>query len=162
MRELVMAVAVTVAALIARDARADQAKDQPSTWDKTKVEVKKDARAANAQIDRSAQKARDWTRKKTGGDAAKRANEDRKHPLFAGKDNYEVKGKITKVSTNTVTIARDELPPATLIVSPSTKVEVGGEAASVKQLKAGQDVKASFNLEGSKAEAVEIKAEKAK
>ncbi len=86
--------------------------------------------------------------------------DDRKHPLFEGKKNFDLDGKVQHASKDQITIQRDKLPPATLHVAPGTKVELDGKASSVDQLQAGQDVKASFNLRGGTAEAVEIKANK--
>ncbi len=78
---------------------------------------------------------------------------------FEGKSNFDVEGKISKVSRDSVTLTREGLPAATLKVSKQTRIEVDGNTATIKQLKQGQDVKASFNLEGDKPLAVEIKAE---
>ncbi len=85
-----------------------------------------------------------------------------KRSLFEGKSNFDLVGKISKVGRDTITLTREDLPAATLKVSKETKIEVDGNTASIKQLKQGQDVKASFNLEGEKPLAVEIKAEMAK
>jgi hypothetical protein len=82
--------------------------------------------------------------------------------VFEGKNNFDVKGKVQHASQDKITIQRDDLPPVTLHVSPSTKVEVDGKKAAAGQLKQGQDVRASFNLRGEKPEAVEIKADKLK
>ncbi|HEX9306188.1 MAG TPA: hypothetical protein VF894_01780 [Anaeromyxobacter sp.] len=87
-------------------------------------------------------------------------SDERKHPLFDGKKNFDLDGKVQQASKDEITIQRDKLPPATLHVAPGTKVEVDGKASSVDQLQPGQDVKASFNLRGGTAEAVEIKADK--
>ena len=92
--------------------------------------------------------------------AAGRKGDEPKHPLFDGKKNFDLDGKVQDASKDRITIQRKELPPATLHVSPGTKVEVDGKRASTEQLQQGQDVKASFNLHGETAEAVEIKADK--
>ncbi len=97
----------------------------------------------------------------TGAGATAGANE-RKHPTFEGKDNYEVKGKIEAVTASSITVRRDELPAAKLSVDRNTKIELDGQHVAASQLKQGQDVKASFNLKGDKPLAVEIKAEKMK
>jgi hypothetical protein len=92
-----------------------------------------------------------------------RANADsRKQGPFADADNFEVKGKLHKMSKSSITIRRDEdkLPPAKLNVDRQTRIEVDGEQATWAQLKQGADVKASFNLRDDKPMAVEIKAEK--
>ncbi len=166
MRKLMMAGALAAAALFARDVQADEAaKERREAWDATKADVKQESREAKAEakqksgeakseMEQDVQKTRDRMHDRTA------QNAEKKHPLFEGKNNFEVKGKIQKVSMNSITVAREELPAATLNVSKSTKIEIDGENASMKQLKPGQEVKASFNLQGSKAEAVEIKAEK--
>ncbi len=87
---------------------------------------------------------------------------DVKHPLFDGKKNFDLDGKVQEASGDRVTIQRKELPAATLHVAPGTKVVVDGKASSADQLQVGQDVKASFNLRGGTPEAVEIKADKLK
>ncbi len=84
-----------------------------------------------------------------------------KRSLFEGKSNFDLEGKISKVGRDTITLSREDLPAATLKVSKETKIEVDGNTASIKELKQGQDVKASFNLQGEKPLAVEIKAQKA-
>lgn len=95
----------------------------------------------------------------------RRADERRadvKHPVFDGKKNFDMDGKVKSTSSDSITIERkDGLPPATLHVGAGTKVEVDGKRSSVASLTPGQDVKASFNMSGEKAEAVEIKADKA-
>lgn len=74
-------------------------------------------------------------------------------------DDFEIKGKISKVSKNTVTLHRDDATTATLHCDRNTKVELDGDTARMAQLKPGQDVKASFNLKGDKPMAIEIKAD---
>jgi hypothetical protein len=98
---------------------------------------------------------------RTQRDATART-EQPKHPLFEGKNNFDLKGKVGEVSENAVTIERKDLPAAKLHVSPNTKLEVDGKKATLHELQQGQDVKASFNLQGDKVEAVEIKADKLK
>lgn len=97
---------------------------------------------------------------RAGASAERQA--DKKHPLFEGKKNFDVEGKVSRASSDEVTIERkDGLPPATLKVGSGTKIQVDGQQASAAQLQAGQDVKASFNLRGDSPEAVEVKAKKA-
>jgi hypothetical protein len=113
-----------------------------------------DVAAPDARTERDARTQRDAT--------AGRAGEQPKHPLFEGKNNFDLKGKVAEVSENAVTIERKDLPAAKLHVSPNTKLEVDGKKATLHELQQGQDVKASFNLQGDKVEAVEIKADKLK
>jgi hypothetical protein len=100
-------------------------------------------------------------RKDTTG-ATGMMGDEKKHPMFEGKNNYEVKGKIQSVTASSITVRRDEMPPAKLRVDRNTKIELDGERASASQLKEGQEVKASFNLSDDKPMAVEIDAEKMK
>jgi hypothetical protein len=92
------------------------------------------------------------------GDSGQRG--EKKHLLFEGKKNFDVYGKVTQVSPDRITIQRDDLPAATLHVSPNTKIEMDGKQVSTQELTRGQDVKASFNLQGEKPEALEIKAQR--
>ncbi len=75
------------------------------------------------------------------------------------KSDFDIKGKISKVSKGSITLNRDDATMATLHVDRNTKVELDGNVARVAQLKPGQDVKASFNLKGDKPMAIEIKAD---
>ena len=176
MRKLAMAMAVAALAVFAQGARAeDAAKERREAADATKDQIKEGAHdaksdvkqgahdtrdAAGAQADRAGDKLNETRAKHETNAQTAQANE-KKHSLFDGKDNFNVDGKIQKVSKDSVTIARDALPPATLKISKETKVELDGDAVSAGQLKQGQDVKASFNLRADKPEAVEIKAKKA-
>lgn len=162
MRKLMMAGALAVAALVARDVRADEAaKERREAWDATKAEAKQESREAQAEVKQESREARDRMNERSAQMQGGAQAGEKRHPVFDGKDNFEVKGKIQKVSMSSITVARDELPAATLSVSKGTKIQLDGENASMKQLRAGQEVKASFNLQGSKAEAVEIEAQKA-
>ena len=178
MRKLVMAMAVAALAVVAQGARADDAaKERREAADATKDQVKQGAHEAKSDVKRGAHDARDAASaqadkagakmNETRSDARHDANartaqaNDKKHSLFDGKDNFKVDGKIQKVSKGSLTIAREDLPPATLKISKETKVELDGDAVSAGQLKQGQDVKASFNLREDKPEAVEIQAKKA-
>ncbi len=75
------------------------------------------------------------------------------------KDDFEIEGKVSKVSGDKLTLNRDDATTATLHVDSVTKIEVDGNAAKLSQLKPGQDVKASFNLKDDKPMAIEIKAD---
>lgn len=173
MRKLIMAGVLAAVALVAPNAGADDAaKERREAADATKAEVKQDAREARSEVKQEGREARQEMKEagremKHEGQHAREgmhrdatARGEKKHPMFEGKNNFDMKGKVLKVSANSITIARDDLPAATLVVSPNTKIELDGERASIKQLLPGQDVKASFNLQGQRAEAVEIKAEK--
>jgi hypothetical protein len=176
MRKLGMA-GVIAAALLAQGAWADDAaKERREAADATRAEVKQEGREARAETKQEAREAQREVKqegreaRESMGSAADRTEQraaagmrgqqEKKHPIFDGKDNFEVEGKIQKASKNSITVTREELPAATLSVSQHTKIELDGDQVSASQLKPGQDVKASFNLRGDKAEAVEIKAEK--
>ncbi len=74
------------------------------------------------------------------------------------KDDFDVKGKVGRVSARSVTIERDNSTPATLVIDPATKIELDGKPARPTELKPGSDVKASFNLRGERPIAVDLKA----
>jgi hypothetical protein len=173
MRKLWM-VGVLAAALFAQTARAeDAAKERREAADATADQMKQEGREAKTDAQEHAREAQSDMQKQqaeTSKEMQERRAEareasakgDKKHPLFEGKNNFDVDGKIQKVSPKSITVAREGLPAATLNISKDTKIELDGEQASMKQLKQGQDVKASFNLKGDKPEAVEVKAEKMK
>jgi hypothetical protein len=105
----------------------------------------------------------DRTSREMRADARADANPANRHGEFEGKKNFDVDGKVSHASAGEITIERKGgLPPATLKLGSGTKVEVNGKHASAAQLQPGQDVKASFNLRGGTAEAVEVKAGKPK
>jgi hypothetical protein len=176
MRKLTFAAALAAAALFAQGARAEDAKDKAKdAGNQAASATRKEGQRLREAGDRavnghgsagsSEQKAEE-ARSPMNGDAHNRTAQNtkdataKKHPLFDGKKNFDVDGKIQKVSANSITIQREDLPPATLSVSHDTKIELDGNHASAKQLKEGEDVKASFNLNKAKAEAVEIKAKR--
>ncbi len=120
------------------------------------------ARQEAGQAGRAAGQAAEQTgqrMKQEGQEAATTATgTEKRHALFEGQTNFDVEGKISKVSKSSITLKREGLPTATLMVSKDTKVQLEGEQTSIGQLKQGQDVKASFNLQGNKPMAVEINA----
>ena len=129
----------------ARDTRegADKAgqwtKDQASKVDHAAGEMKKGDHDANIQHSES--------------EAAEQ------HRVQLSKRDFDIKGKISKVTKGSITLNREDATMATLLVDRNTKVELDGNVARMAQLKAGQDVKASFNLKGDKPMAIEIKAD---
>jgi colicin import membrane protein len=166
MRKLATAGVIAAAALSwAHVARAeDAAQKRQDAAKATQEEMKQDARDARQKTQQEAQQAREGM-----SDTANRAGTKMQHAraagaqqtsLFEGKSNFDVEGKLSKVSQNSITIQRQDLPAATLKVSKQTKIEVDGQKASVGQLRQGANVKASFNLQEDKPVAVEIKSEK--
>ncbi len=73
-------------------------------------------------------------------------------------DDFSLKGTVAKVSGKAVTINRDNSTPATLEVDRATKIEVDGKAAQLSAMKPGDDLKAKFNLRGTRPIAVDLKA----
>lgn len=112
--------------------------------------------AGRAAADRTGQ---DGTAAQPGHSGAM-AGHEKRHPLFEGKSNFDVEGKVQRASATSLTVTREDLPPATLTIDRNTKIELDGQQTSARMLRPGQDVKASFNLQGAKAMAVEVKAEK--
>jgi hypothetical protein len=148
MRKVVAGTLAAIAFAWAQGAgAADAEKERKEAADATKQQVQQEGREAKGSMEHAA------------GQAQARTGEQPKHPVFEGKNNFDVNGKVQHASADKITIQRDDLPAVTLHVSPSTKVEVDGKKAAAGQLKQGQDVRASFNLRGEKPEAVEIKAD---
>ncbi len=140
--------------------KVDQAEKSASN-DKTAAENGSSTASASANDTTARSQHRDT-------DAIVTTNHDRnastqhrtaRESVFEGKSNYDLKGRIEKVSGHSVTVRRDNLPSVTLTTMPGTRISVNGnDQASTSQLKAGQDVSASFNLQGSKPVAVDIQA----
>jgi hypothetical protein len=113
----------------------------------TRQDASKDVREAE----------RDASQERSQGQASTQG-ERRKH-LFEGKQNFDLDGKVQRVTGRSITITREELPPVTLRIEKYTAIELDGEKAARTQLRQGQDVQASFNLSGDKPVALELKAE---
>ncbi len=144
MRKIGFAVALAAAVLFAQGVRAE------STGDKAKSA----GSAVSGQARKTGQR---W--KEAGQRAMGSSGSSVDAKVFDGKKNFDVDGKIQKVSKSSITISRtDGLPPATLGVAKGAKVQLDGNDASISQLKPGEDVKASFNLDRAQPAAVEIKA----
>ena len=95
----------------------------------------------------------------TRGEAQANAEKSGEHARDRmSKDKFDISGKLSKVSKNSVTLNREDATMATLHVDRNTKVEVDGNQGRLTELKPGQDVKASFNLKGDRPIAIEIKA----
>lgn len=154
--------------------------DAQQDVNKAKADANKDVSKAQADANKDVAKAHADAQKKVGeaekdaqkkeadarNDAAKESAhasakaDDRKHPTFGDKDNFEVKGRIASVSSSSITVTRDNLPAARLHVDPNTKIELDGDRVSAAALKPGEDVNASFNLQNDRPMAIEIKAKK--
>ena len=170
MRKLIVMMA---ALLLAGTAAADDQKQLGTTVQETKEASQAAARDAKAGADKMGDQTRataNDTRERTGDamrdqntGADTQANADRSHDQARDhmkKDSFDIKGKVSKVSSNSLTLHRDDATAATLHTDKNTKVEVDGNTARLSELKPGQDVKASFNLKGDKPMAIEIKASK--
>jgi hypothetical protein len=135
----------------------------------TKEETKEAAQAAGRDVEEGAAKARD-TMKEQGQKADQAVQQSREgapagrdQPAQAMKrDSFDIEGKVSKVSKSALTLKRDDGPPATLHVDKSTRVKLDGDQVAITQLKPGQEVKASFDLQGDKPLAGEIKADSKK
>ncbi len=145
MRKLALACALAAAALFAQGARAESNQEKAKN---TAHEVGGAARKTGQRWKEAAGRAVNGSSK--AGDAK----------VFEGKSNFDIDGKVAKVSNDAITIDRKDLPPATLAIAHGAKVQLDGNDVSVRQLRPGEDVKASFNLDKDKAEAVEIKAKR--
>jgi Cu/Ag efflux protein CusF len=145
-------------ALVAALAVPALAWSQTATDRNAKHERKEAASATQQQMKEKTDRAGD----RMGANDANRNDKDRdqRKTAFDGKHNYDIDGKVAKVENDKLTIRRDDMPAATLDVNANTKVELDGDRASLSQLTPGQDVKASFNLEGDKPLAVEVKAKR--
>lgn len=158
-----------------REAREDvqKAKQEAS---ETKQEARQDAQKAQAEASQESREAEKEVRE-TQRDASKQVQETRKDAYqdrqaaagtsgekkkhaFEGGENFDVDGKVQKVSSRSITIAREELPAVTLQIQRFTEIQLDGEKTSHVGLKPGQEVKASFNLQGDKPIALEIDAKK--
>jgi hypothetical protein len=161
MRKVVFGVAAAAALAWAQGARAD---DHTAGAKKSDPATQPGSQSAGTAAGReSAAGGADRTSRELRSDARADANPANRHGEFEGKKNFDVDGKVQHASAGEITIERkDGLPPATLRVGAGTKFEVDGKQGSAAQLQPGQDVKASFNLRGGTAEAVEVKAKKAK
>lgn len=76
--------------------------------------------------------------------------------------NYDIEGRISSVSGDSVTITREDagLPAAELSIASNTKIELDGNTASAQQLREGQQVRAKFNLQREQPVALELSAER--
>ncbi len=145
MRKLGFALALAAAALFAQGAGAAESTGQ---------KAKSDAREVGGAAQKTGERWKEAGERAVGSSGAADAS------LFEGKKNFDVDGKITHVSKDSITISRKDRPPATLGIARGAKVQLDGNDSSVAQLKQGQDVKASFNLNKDKPEAIEIKAKR--
>ncbi len=141
-----MRMAIIAALLLAGAARADDrsagqwTKDQASKVDHAAGAMTKGDHDANMRHSES------------------KAADQRRDEL--SKNDFDIKGKVSRVSKDSITLHRDDSTTATLHVDRNTKVELDGNVARLNALRPGQDVKASFNLKGDKPMAIEIKASK--
>lgn len=94
-----------------------------------------------------------------------RASADR--PPVTSREPYVMKGTVQSVGEGVlglgmgraVTISRQGAPPAVLNVEDGTRVTVDGRAASVSELRPGDEVRATFDLDGDDPVAIEIEVE---
>ncbi len=155
-------------------AKADAAKEQQKARAEARQKVQKADTDASKKIESAQQDARqkvsdakkqrqhrdtDAVVTTHGAKSSTTARRTGRHSIFEGKSNYDVKGRVEKVAGHSVTVHRDDLPTVTLSTDRATRITVNGDdQATTKSLRPGQDVKASFNLEGNKPVAVDIEA----
>lgn len=145
MRKLAFACALAAAALFAQGTRAE------STGQKAKGTASEVGGAARKTGER-------W--REAAGRAVNGSSATADAKVFDGKKNFDVDGRVAKVSKDSITIDREDLPPATLAIARGAKVQLDGDDVSIERLRPGEDVKASFNLDKDKAAAIEIKAKR--
>jgi vacuolar-type H+-ATPase subunit H len=154
-----------------REAEQDAAKktseaqqDAAKQTSEARQDAAKETRDAQQEVKETQQQAseevREAQRDESSQDRSASAQGTEKKHAFEGKENFDVDGKVQKVSKGSITIAREELPAMTLHLEQYTAIELDGEKAARTQLKPGQDVQASFNLNGAKPVALELKAKK--
>jgi hypothetical protein len=162
MRKVVYGAAAAAALAWAQGARADHHTAEAQQQRAEQAGQPGSQSAGTAAGRETATGGPDRTSRELRNDARADSNPQNARGEFEGKKNFDVDGKVRQASAGEITIERkDGLPPATLKVGSATKIEVDGKRSSVSQLQPGQDVKASFNLRGGSAEAVEVKAKKA-
>lgn len=154
----------------AAKARQD-ASDDVRKAEQDAAKEKREARSEAAEKERKADEKVSEAKRDASADAqdAKHRGEHRgaapartARNAFQGKQNFDVDGRIARIGRESVTIERKDLPAVTLRIQNFTDIQLDGAHASHGQLHPGQDVKASFNLEGDRPVAVEIKADSKK
>jgi cytoskeletal protein RodZ len=148
----------------AAEKTSEAQQDAAKQTSEAREDAAKETREAQQEVKETQQQAsedvRDAQRDESSKDRSASAQGAEKKHAFEGKDNFDVDGKVQKVSNGSITIAREELPAMTLHIEPYTAIELDGEKAARTQLKPGQDVQASFNVNGDKPVALELKAKK--
>jgi len=163
---------VMAALLLVGVARADE------TAKSTGQETKEAGQAAGHDTRNAAEQAGSWTKEQeskaehaAGAMTKGEHDANMKHassPAAQGerermsKKDFDIKGKVAKVSKDSLTLNRDDATAATLHVDENTKIQVDGNTSKLADVKPGEDVKASFNLKGDKPVAIEIKADSKK
>ena len=141
---------LATAALLASQAGAEDAQPPPPS-DKSQPWYQKDA-----------EKARELGQE--GVDATKQGADRAAQELNAGGQaaaskvvgTKTVTGQVADVSQEQVTVNRNDGTPMQLRVTPSTKVTVRGQSASVASLQRGDEVRASYAQSGGNATATQI------
>lgn len=142
----------------ARKKAAEESREAQQDVAETREEGSREVREAQRE---AAEEQREATGEKREAAEEQRAAAPgtQRRSMFEGQKNFDLDGKVQSVSDRSITIAREDLPPVTLEIERYTAIELDGEKAAHSQLRQGQDVEASFNLEGDKPVAVELKAE---
>lgn len=84
--------------------------------------------------------------------------------MFKNQKNFRVEGTVTSVdpTQRQITVQREGLPPAELMVASDTQVKVNGKQSSLSQIQPGDEVRAEFNLAENQAIAVSLDAKEGK
>ncbi len=143
--------------------KSDQASDRSEQAGQKADQAGQEMKDAGRSTGQAASDAATATKDKAQ-DAGDRAGTAARHggaeaQLFSSQDHFDLKGKVSKVGKSDLTLERKGLPPATLSVVNGTKIQRDGSSAHLSQLKAGDDVRASFNLDRARPIATEITAD---
>ena len=77
---------------------------------------------------------------------------------FLGARNFMLQGHVAKVSRDAIVVRRDGLPEAKLRLAAGTRIRLDEADVAPTELREGQEVRATFNVEGSTPLAIEIQA----
>ncbi|AKF84102.1 hypothetical protein SAMN05443572_112269 [Myxococcus fulvus] len=86
------------------------------------------------------------------------SNAQAQENLFNKKHSLSLKGTLKKADDDSVNLTRKDLPDAELDVKAQTVVMLDGKKARVEEIPEGSEVRASFQLDGDNAVAVELRA----
>ncbi|MHB8877575.1 MAG: hypothetical protein ACYC8T_28115 [Myxococcaceae bacterium] len=79
--------------------------------------------------------------------------------LYQESQAFEIEGTVAKKSKNSVTITRENLPPANLKIHEQTQITLNGQKVNANSLSEGTQVRARFQLDNDQPVAVTIEAQ---